>query len=94
MNNPIAAALAYARQLDAAMPHAEGIEHACLMDVGELCGGLSNAGFAADLERWLADDDCGALIGWSLSRRPEDKAAWWLEWAKSLLHQAKLQAAA
>jgi hypothetical protein len=95
MNATITSALAYARTLDARLPRADGREHQALLEIGDLGGGLSERGFAAELAQWLDDDDAGVLVGpWCvLSRRPEDKAAWWHEQARLAMAEARMEVA-
>lgn len=83
-------ALAYAVSLDRALAGgADGAAHDALMEVGELCGGLSERGFAADLRSWLEDEDEGVLVGWDWSHRPEDMARWWLNRAREEMARAE-----
>jgi hypothetical protein len=50
MMRPVQAALTYAQSLDALLAYGpDPLEHDVLMQVGELCGGLSVHGFARDL---------------------------------------------
>jgi hypothetical protein len=94
-STPETAALAYARTLDARLPRADGREHQALLEIGDLCGGLSARGIAAELRAWLEDDDAGVLVGpWCiLSRRPEDKAAWWHQQARLAMAEARMEVA-
>jgi hypothetical protein len=94
-STPETAALAYARTLDARVPRADGREHQALLEIGDLCGGLSARGIAAELRAWLEDEDAGVLVGpWCiLSRRPEDKAAWWHEQARLAMAEARMEVA-
>lgn len=87
-------ALTYAATLDARLPHADGAEHDALMEVGELCGGLSERGFVADLRAWLLDDAEGVLVGCDWSHRPADKARWWLARAEAEMARVPIREAA
>lgn len=89
-------ALAYARILDARLRRADGRKHQALLEIGDLCGGLSARGIAADLRKWLDDEEAGVPVGlWCvMSRRPEDKAAWWHEQARLAMAEARMEVAA
>lgn len=74
-----AAALAQARDLDARLDG--DVRHR----IGEICGGLSEHGIAADLRAWLDDEEEPVLVECDLSRLREDKAAVWLRLAREQL---------
>lgn len=88
------AALAYAATLDARRPHADGAAHDALMEIGELCGGLSARGFAADLIAWLLDENEGVLVGCDWSYRQQDKARWWVARAREEMVWVEMERAA
>lgn len=90
-----AEALAYAAQLDRTLAAGPDDEtHDRLLEVGELCGGLSERGFAADLTQEIDEYEASqvrACGSWIAFQAREAAAGLWLEQARPIMEPVETQ---